>query len=288
MKKYGLSLLAVFFSLQGFSGEFNIESYSQVRDPNKSYKAYYVHPYGYTISDEHEQYSAYDIADSYSRTDLSRVTRWDSFADLFKMFRFIRDKKFLNDEDHKMMRRSTWLYPDDGCFARAALMKQNISKEGIAPPTKVFIFGDLDVATKNSPWGEVHWWYHVAPVVHVEGFYFVLDPALEPNRPLFLDEWIAKMIPSEVRRQTPDDPLGSVKISICDPASYIPYSICSNPPKSSDSDALEDQYRYLDREWNRLEELKRNPNVELGDVPPWAEKQKLQREQKTQTQDYYL
>ncbi|OYZ15060.1 MAG: hypothetical protein B7Y39_16795 [Bdellovibrio sp. 28-41-41] len=31
----------------------------------------------------------------------------------------VRDAKFIKDVTHNMVRRSSWIFPDDGCFARA-------------------------------------------------------------------------------------------------------------------------------------------------------------------------
>ncbi len=157
------------------------------------------------------------------------------------------------------MRRSSWLYPDDGCFARASLAILNLSKWNVAVPKKVFVFGDLRVETKNSPSGFVTWWYHVAPLVEVNGEKFVLDPAIEPSRPLPLGDWLAR------QSANPD----ALEVAVCGSGSYTPYDECFKETDGEETSALSEQGYYLDAEWERLQRLGRNPVEELGDLPPW-------------------
>ena len=60
---------------------------------------------------------------------------------------------------------------------------------------KIFVEGDLKVTTKNAPQGYVEWWYHVAPIVMIEGndhkrHMVVIDPSIF-DHPVTPDEWIA-------------------------------------------------------------------------------------------------
>ncbi|MBY0385165.1 hypothetical protein K2X05_08410, partial [bacterium] len=160
--------------------------------------------------------------------DTNQITVWKSYAEIREYFQKVRDLRFLKDPDVKNnKRRSTWLYPDDGCYARASLMKNNLATMEKPTPTKIFVMGNLWVKTKNALWGGgVSWWYHVAPIVTDGLEKYVLDPAIEPNKPLPLKEWLAKM-------GKPD----AIKISICAPTSYTPYSDCENPPADEDSSA---------------------------------------------------
>lgn len=76
-----------------------------------------------------------------------------------------------------------FLYPDDGCWARAHEMCRLMINMGLLPK-KVWIRGSLHVQTKNNPNCSVWWGWHVAPTLCVRGPGFfqtqrmVIDPSL--------------------------------------------------------------------------------------------------------------
>jgi len=76
-----------------------------------------------------------------------------------------------------------FLYPDDGCWARAHEMCRLMIAKGLTPK-KVWIQGSLHVSTKNNPNCQVFWGWHVAPTLRVRGKWFftcstmVIDPSL--------------------------------------------------------------------------------------------------------------
>jgi len=76
-----------------------------------------------------------------------------------------------------------FLYPDDGCWARAHEMCRLMIIMGHSP-RKVWIQGGLHVSTKNNPTCGVTWGWHVAPTLCVRGPKFfkaqtmVIDPSL--------------------------------------------------------------------------------------------------------------
>src|SRR5258708_33613762 len=76
-----------------------------------------------------------------------------------------------------------FLYPDDGCWARAHEMCRLMILMGLAPE-KVWIQGGLYVSTRNDPNCHVRWGWHVATTLCVRGPRFlqtqamVIDPAL--------------------------------------------------------------------------------------------------------------
>jgi hypothetical protein len=82
-------------------------------------------------------------------------------------------------------------YPDDGCWARAQRMCENIEGGGFRlNVAKVWIYGQLTAETPDHPACRVTWDWHVAPIISVgSGRYRVIDPTLEPGRPLMYDEW---------------------------------------------------------------------------------------------------
>ncbi len=87
-----------------------------------------------------------------------------------------------------------FLYPDDGCWARAQEMCNIFLELGLTPG-KVWNYGDLTVKTHNSPQCEVSWVYHVAPILQVANGgaigIRVIDPSLF-RAPVPLSEWIHK------------------------------------------------------------------------------------------------
>ena len=86
-----------------------------------------------------------------------------------------------------------FLYPDDGCWARAHEMAHLMIGAGI-DPTKIWIYGDLRVDTSNSPSCAVRWGWHVAPLLDVVNGTsideMVIDPSLFSG-PVLLSDWIA-------------------------------------------------------------------------------------------------
>lgn len=81
-----------------------------------------------------------------------------------------------------------FLYPDDGCWARAHEMCRLMIADG-ATPAKVWISGSLEVQSANKPGPvvpcgqcQVCWGWHVAPTLQVSTFAgvetWVVDPSL--------------------------------------------------------------------------------------------------------------
>ena len=88
-----------------------------------------------------------------------------------------------------------FLYPDDGCWARAHEMCRLMVEAGVKP-AKVWIDGwPLTVATKNNPNCSVTWGWHVAPTLCVRTYLcskttYVIDPSLFTG-PVTLATWKA-------------------------------------------------------------------------------------------------
>ncbi len=75
-----------------------------------------------------------------------------------------------------------FLYPDDGCWARAHEMCRLMVEAGVKP-AKVWIDGGLTAATKNHPNCAVNWGWHVAPTLCLRTYLcskttYVIDPSL--------------------------------------------------------------------------------------------------------------
>ena len=193
---------------------------------------------------------------------------WDrvpaiSETDLQTSFELGRDEKAFDDTDasHKARRRATWLYPDDGCFVRAVIADDIIKKTLAVTTAKIFAFGNLRVKTENSPWGDVKWWYHVASIAKVTtktgDKFYVYDPALDLKKPTEVHDWLKQM----------NDP--NAEIAVCSGDAYDPNSDCAAGQANVYARAQTEATWYLQSEWDRLIELKRDPVRELGDFPPW-------------------
>lgn len=176
---------------------------------------------------------------------------------LNRAFDYLRDSRFLKSKTYA--RRLTWLYPDDGCYARAGVMGLKHADVLSISPSKIFVFGNLAVQTPNTASGWVGWWYHVAIVYRVGGHLWIIDPSIQPEGPLRLEAWAQRMsdFPTEL------------KYSICSVKTYDPDSNCFEQSGVPEGEIYRDQNSFLPMEWERLIELGRNPQKELGDFPPW-------------------
>ena len=202
--------------------------------------------------------NAYGSQTSLEDLILKEVPELESLEMLMQEFVYIRDTRFIVDEHLPFPRRLSWLYPDDGCFVRADLAGRFAQEASYKKPAKLFAFGDLRVQTNNSINGQVEWWYHVVIAYKVQGQLYVIDPSIEPLRPLTAREWGDRM-----------GGTSKVSFALCDGDTYQPYNNCGNPTQNTKELLTDTQMTYLDFEWERLEELDRNPNEELGDLPPW-------------------
>ncbi len=191
------------------------------------------------------------------KLDLKEIPDLGSLPDLENQFKYVRDTRFMEDEHFP--RRLTWLYPDDGCYARAEMASQKIIAHNFTEPKKIFVFGNLSAQTTNAPGGSVQWWYHVAVIYRVGQVPYVVDPALNPQKPMTLTEW-NKAVGGEQAK---------VQYSICSHDTFDPDADCYAPTPTSPAQAESEQKGFLQDEWDRLIELGRNPEQELGDNPPW-------------------
>ncbi|HXH31392.1 MAG TPA: protein-glutamine glutaminase family protein [Bacteriovoracaceae bacterium] len=241
----------------------NVGLNNPYRDPDTPYTEYKLRALSSSPAGQVRRYetplSAASYYSSNDESDLPDAKEWKTHSHLSRRFKQLRDTRFLDWEvDAGLQRRISWLYPNDGCYARAAMVMRLATKKAIPLPGKVFVFGDLKVLSRNSPWGPVTWWYHVAPVVEVKNVKYVIDPAIEPSRALKLKEWLARM-------GTPE----KMEVAICDSGAYVPSSNCESVSNGREEQAHGAQQSFLDMEWERIVELGRDPQRELGSRPPW-------------------
>lgn len=234
--------------------------YSAKRLPNESYldkvKGLNKRPHLWSRPPSDDD-TAYEAATKFDKLDEAKVKPWTGSVDFQTFFRNVRDERFLK-KNPAFPRRLTWLYPDDGCYARAEIASQKARTYDFSGGSKIFVFGDLTVKTNNSPNGSVSWWYHVATAYRFNDVTYIIDPAIDPDQPQRLESWLATM-----------GDIHKFEISICNATAYDPGSTCS-PMKSTPTEyAFEDIEEFLKLEWSRLEDLGRTPDKELGDEPPW-------------------
>lgn len=192
-------------------------------------------------------------------TDTDKTFPWqNSLAEMKSAFILARDSRVIPWRAD-FARRPSWLYPDDGCYARAVIAADTLKRAGFPAPGKIFAFGNLSAQTSRTPSGTVSWWYHVAVAYRYEADIYVFDPSVEEKRPLKMQDWVNKIRGSQ----------GEVKISLCDTKTYNPADNCRHGNILTTTSGFRDQMLYLDLEWDRLLEMGKDPASLLGEQPLW-------------------
>src|SRR5262249_45591815 len=145
------------------------------------------------------------------------------------------ERRYVNPDWPKFLRRALWLFPYNGCFTRAAHVAQSFERQGVQRPGKVYAFGDLGMKTPYDPSGSVSWSYHVAAAFRVDNEAVILDPAIKFDALLSLKEWL-KAISSNV---------SDVKIAICDTFSYSPIDDCVGGDRDQERSLVTHTVSYL-------------------------------------------
>ncbi len=210
---------------------------------------------------------------------LDTVEIWPNYNVIKDNFEKIRDIRYFRDEAKpNFLRRISWLYPDDGCWTRAAAVIKDLFgpfkniANSFSRPSKLFAFGNLCVNTPNSPNGRVTWWYHTAPIIRdaQTNQTYVLDPAVNPNQPLAVEKWM-----EEVSSQSKACAGSSAKVNlfnICNGYGVGPYDECQGASVNFNTEtfAMLGQLTYRNYERRRQVELHRDADKVLGDLPPWS------------------
>lgn len=212
---------------------------------------------------------------------LQQIVVWPNYKVIQDNFKNLRDIRLYTDEQHpNFLRRVTWLYPDDGCWTRAAAVINNLFGpfhnlvKTAERPSKVFVFGSLCALTPNSPDNKVSWWYHTAPIVKDAETQqdYVLDPAVNPHNPLPLQDWVDAITSNQGACKS-SYKASADKFNICNGYGSGPYSPCQDEVgfyTEARTSLMQDRYRAL--EYKRQISLERNPEEVLGDSPPWLKR----------------
>jgi hypothetical protein len=126
-----------------------------------------------------------DFVESYAPPGLSVWTE----AQLESGFRFIQSLPIL------------WESARSNCDGRMAAAVEGLQAAGYPEATAALAYGNLRPLTRNDPAGFLAFDWHIAAAVQValdsgRTAFFVLDPALDPTRPLPLREWYARLVDS--------------------------------------------------------------------------------------------
>ncbi len=210
--------------------------------------------------------SAFKSRTKYEQLNIQAIQAWESYEQVEKYFFLLRDTRFIKDPRIEgFKRRISWMLPDFGCDARAAIGVEFLKTFKELPlPNKIFIFDNtnenkLVAKTAFSLWGDVEWVDHVSLAVRVKNEVYVLDPSIELSRPLKLVEWIAAMTDS------PEN----VSFSICNPNTFDFSKSCSQPEIELQK-AKAQHNRSLVLERKRVKKLGLDPDLVLADAPPWS------------------
>lgn len=183
-------------------------------------------------------------------------------------FTRIRDERMITvPENPGFERRIPWLAADNGCEERAQAASYYLTNWDYTTPyyARVLVKPNkrLILKTDNEPGGSVRWTHHVAPVVRVDGRLMILDPAVEPEKPLPIEEWLPRFSVA-----------GEVDVALCrdhavGDGCFATAPVAPSPPQIGDKAA--GLHLRLTAEWGVQEILGRDPHRVLGDCPPWVE-----------------
>ena len=181
-------------------------------------------------------------------SSIEAIPKWSlTFSELENLSKTVRDiRPYKNPNSRKYLRQAPWLYPLDGCYAKAAHVSDVIQDAGYVAPGKIFAFGNLRVKSKYAEGGYAHWSYHVVPGYQIENEIYVIDPVASENEDgtnsglLTLQQWLTRI------SRNPEN----VKVSLCDSNAYDPRRRCIGGLNSGNylghmSHILNDEYENL-------------------------------------------
>jgi hypothetical protein len=203
--------------------------------------------------------SVFNSLTTLEEVNISTLPEVLSEAVAFEMHRRLRDtRSWTWNEMQDFPRRLSWLYPEDGCYLRADLMVSKLKEWGYTRPKQAFVLGDLSF---ESLYEKVNWWYHVAPIVRVGTQAYVIDPAIDYQRPLLLKDWVQRI----------SEKTANTQIAVCEAGAISPDDPCNSVEPTWNSTEREMTLQaFLGSEWSGLEAvLGQSPSGILGDSPPW-------------------
>ncbi len=113
----------------------------------------------------------------------------------------------------------------------------------------MFAFGNLKLKTSFNSRGAVFWWYHVAAAYRSGNLVVVLDPAVQHDRPMLLEEWVKAISKNPA----------TTKVALCDTHAYMSGQACLGGGAGQERSQVSHQKGYLRSEWKRLDRLGMGP-----------------------------
>lgn len=179
------------------------------------------------------------------------------------------ERFFIQDNMPEFRLRIPWLFPANGCFVRAALVKRALEKRGYPPVNKVFLFGGMSLNSEFPVQSKITYKDHVATGLRVRDKAYVIDPPVMFGAPLELTAWTNILGTSKYQCE--------LKVSIC---SAVTFSHNSNHAESDPTfevgirQGVAYSVEYFVQEFIRkervyLQELEFDVDRLLGAEPPW-------------------
>ena len=198
------------------------------------------------------------------KVDFSSIPSW-SQEEVTEGFHLVRDHKFLPCSNVVGNKRAIpWLYPENGCFLRAALSRRLLSLKGYAGIKKLFVFGDFKYKSKWAETGYVAFKFHVAVATRVEREIYILDPSVDYEKPLLLLHW-SQRLTSESQNKT-------IEYSLCSDLTVSHNSECNEMEESNEVGIRRGMphtmeffaMEYLAKEYENIHQLGLDPKRELS------------------------
>lgn len=199
--------------------------------------------------------------------DFDSIPSW-SKKEITEGFHLVRDHKYLPCSNVVNNKRAIpWLYPENGCFLRAALAKRLLSLNRYPKTKKLFVFGDFKYKSKWTKSGYVSFKFHVAVAARVESEIYILDPSVKYERPLLLLHW-CEMLTSESQNK-------NIEYSLCNELTVSHNSKCDEIEKFNEIGTRRGiphtveffTMEYLAKEYESIHQLGLNPRIELSIKP---------------------
>ncbi len=157
-----------------------------------------------------------------------------------------------NPNPGNFLRRGPWLYPANGCYAKAAHVSYLAKQKRLPQPGKIYAYGNLEFDSPYAKNGRrVYWRYHMAAAYIFNGQVLVVDPGMSAT-PITQEEWFRLISP------TPQ----TIRAKYCDVRNYSPLATCVGG--SGNGANLSHVRGILRDEWRNLLRLGFNPQSLLG------------------------